>query len=174
MPSGETHSKATLALAVTLTAAAPLYLPHLGPESLALGPGCLVGLLIHPDHDVPHGNISWRLLRHYFGVLPAAFWTLVWKPYALSVRHRSLISHSPVAGTLSRLLYLTLMLTVIFFPALTALAWSGHGPELVRLLGIALAWPGTWWAVTGLTLADALHVAMDHGWSRLRPARARR
>ena len=166
MPSGRTHAKATLILTAAATAAAPLYASFLGWESLALIPGCLVGLVVHPDHDTNYGTYSLRLIYDRLGALPALMWTMIWRPYGLLVRHRSVISHSLIFGTVLRLLYLGVIFGALASPLLALFLLAGYGEILGRVFFAAFTWPGSWYAFWGLVLADGLHLLMDWigGW----------
>ncbi len=61
------------------------------------------GLMFGPDLDIKSVQYArWGLLR----------W--IWKPYQRAIRHRSLISHGPLIGTLVRLWYILNVLVICF------------------------------------------------------------
>ncbi len=152
MPNGNVHNLSTAALAAALPAAA-LAAGLLPPgRALVLSAGCLVGMLISPDLDVDHGNISYRLVRRSMGCLPGALWKLFWLPYARLIPHRSWMSHGPVVGTLLRLMYLFLV---------PAMLWSLLSLIVPLPPLVVPNWSWIPYAVMGLTAADALHAVMD-------------
>lgn len=136
MPSGMTHTTATLILA---GATLPLGNP-------AITAGVLTGILLSPDLDVDNGNISLYHLRRVgcVGNILSGLWRAYWYPYAKLTPHRSHISHSLLFGTAFRVFY-------ILLPVLVA-----------NFLGVPMvmpSWFGMWFI--GLVLADALHILMD-------------
>ncbi|MFM9110183.1 MAG: DUF2227 family putative metal-binding protein [Prochlorococcaceae cyanobacterium] len=96
MASGRAHDRATLALSLPL---ALLVWPLLGPRAaLAAAAGFLLGgLWLSPDLDT-HSRST-----HRWGPLACLWW-----PYR-RLRHRSLVSHSPLLGSAGRLAYLALL-----------------------------------------------------------------
>ena len=155
MPNGNVHNLSIMALAATLPAAtlAAGVLPT--GRALALAAGCLSGLLLSPDLDIDHGNISYKIVRDSVGCLPGALWKLFWWPYARLIPHRSLLSHGLLVGTLLRLLYLF---------AVPWLLWC-----LASLLAPLPPLPIPHWswlpyAVAGLIASDSLHSVMDVVW----------
>lgn len=111
MASGRAHDRATAWLALPFGL---LWGPGLGAEGIAVASGAFLlgGLWLSPDLDTAsRATARWGPLRG------------LWWPYRRLLRHRSLLSHSPLFGTAGRLAYL-----------LTALA-------LLRLLAAALPWP---------------------------------
>lgn len=144
MPSGKTHSTATLIIATGLGVAAY----QNGWPVIPLAAGALAGLVLTPDLDVPNGSISDAYMRKTGGCLVGALWSLFWMPYRKIITHRSILSHGPLIGTAIRLLYLF---------GLPLLAWrllSG----VVILPDLPAWWP---WPVAGLVAADTTHYIMD-------------
>ena len=135
MASGRHHDRATWLLALP---AALLAWPWLGwPGVGAAGLGFLLGgLLLSPDLDTPsRPTARWGVLG------------LLWWPYRRLLRHRSLLSHSPVLGTAGRLLYLgstawvlSLLLQPLGAPTPAWLGqqaaglWHRHQPLLIAAL----------------------------------------
>ncbi len=94
MASGRQHDRATWTLGLPF---ALLWWPWLGPSgAISAGLGFLIGgLLLSPDLDTrSNATRRWGPLR------------LLWWPYRRLLRHRSLLSHTPLIGTAGRLLYL--------------------------------------------------------------------
>ena len=153
MPSGQTHAKATVALAIGGGLLAYFSLDQTLIHSVALSGGALVGVVLTPDLDVNNGSISQRIVRRSGGDVLGLLWILLWWPYGQLIPHRSPLSHFPVLGTVLRLAYLLFLPTVLF--------WALGGNFAT------LAFP-QWvlWMVGGLTLADTLHFIMDNVFHR--------
>ncbi|MCK5643649.1 MAG: DUF2227 family putative metal-binding protein [Gammaproteobacteria bacterium] len=82
-------------------------------------------------------------------------WHAYWLPYAFAITHRHPLSHTPIVGTVLRLLYLApgyLLLTYIIGSQLLGLDWPIY-PNL-GYLGYVLI---------GLMLSDTLHWVRDKG-----------
>lgn len=135
MPSGKVHNTINVVAGVTSV-------PFVGwffdlPTTAAVFIGILWGTLMSPDMDLAeNGNISIHVIRKRSRGL-AFLWRWFWYPYGRMFTHRG-ISHVPVIGTLTRLVY--------FFPAWPVWWWLGD-------------W--TWPVVAGIIIADVLHVAAD-------------
>ncbi|MCX7844855.1 MAG: metal-binding protein, partial [Candidatus Bipolaricaulota bacterium] len=140
MPSHRVHLALELVVLPPCLGAA--YGLGLREELLPLTLGYLAGsLFLSPDLDLYHSRPArrWRPLR------------VLWWPYTRVFRHRGL-SHHPLLGPLSRLLYL----------GLWALgAWALAGLPQLRLPPAALALP----FCAGLLLPQVLHVLLDRGWA---------
>jgi uncharacterized metal-binding protein len=98
MASGRSHDRATWALSLPFGL---LWWPWLGLAGLACGGLAFLvgGLLLSPDLDTrSNPTRRWGPLR------------LLWWPYRRLLRHRSLLSHSPLLGTCGRLAYLAALL----------------------------------------------------------------
>ena len=98
MASGRAHDRATTLLALPFGL---LWAPALGPPGVATaGAAFLVGgLWLSPDLDTP-SRVTAR-----WGPL-----AILWWPYRRWLRHRSLLSHSPLLGTAGRLIWLAALL----------------------------------------------------------------
>jgi uncharacterized metal-binding protein len=111
--------------------------------SLVLFAGSYVGasLFLSPDLDLARSDASqrWRAAR------------FLWLPYAALFRHRG-ISHSPLLGPLTRLLYLVV---------LGGLGWG----LLHAVAGVpfprAIPWESALPVLVGLYLPQLLHVLLD-------------
>ncbi len=182
MPLGKTHQKINLwtlpvALAAgvgaswyldgsaptpTLIAAAQDYLPEF-PRSLVddwlsiawwqASAAFLVGYLlstygVYPDQDIHHLRIYPERQYRIWGSF-LYYWSL---PYGLLFKHRG-ISHTPIVGTLTRVLFMGLW-------GIPVLMWfAGMPASDVFQYGI--------WGFAGLAVADIIHIAAD----TLRPDR---
>ena len=143
MASGRAHDRATWILASPFGA---LWWPWLGLAGVAVAMAAFLvgGLLLSPDLDTrSNPTRRWGPLR----------W--LWWPYRKLLRHRSLLSHSPLIGSSGRLLYLAALLLGVCLLAqplgapspdqlsaqMQAL-WRQHpGPLLAALVGVeASSW----------------------------------
>ena len=94
MASGSSHDRGTWWLALPFGLLCWPFLGWIGSASAALA-FLVGGLLLSPDLDTrSRPTRRWGPLR------------LLWWPYRKLLRHRSLLSHGPVLGTLGRLGYL--------------------------------------------------------------------
>lgn len=102
MPSGTTHDRITL-WTLPWVSSITYGLTHNGDLTLLLSGGFLFsGLMFGPDLDTRSIQFKrWGLLR------------VIWTPYQKALRHRSLLSHGPILGTLIRVLYLFLLVAWI-------------------------------------------------------------
>ena len=157
MPSGKSHLKVELAAfaAIALAAAGGNALWEFANWQDQFQPLALIfvlaylfsSLLLSPDLDLarsdPHNR--WGLLRH------------CWKPYAKLFRHRGL-SHNPLLGPLSRLVYLGLWAAaVLILPRYlfaVEIEFLRHWWE--NLHGAAL-----WTLSIGLVLPNEIHILLD-------------
>jgi uncharacterized metal-binding protein len=149
MASGRSHDRATWILALPFGA---LWWPWLGLAGVAAAGGAFLlgGLLLSPDLDTrSNPTRRWGPLR------------LLWWPYRRLLRHRSLLSHSPLLGTAGRLIYLAATLL-----AICLLLQPLGGPPPQQLLAAG----GTLWqtqrplvvaALVGLEASSWLHLIQD-------------
>jgi uncharacterized metal-binding protein len=149
MASGRSHDRATWALSLPFGL---LWWPLLGLAGVACAglAFLLGGLLLSPDLDTrSNPTRRWGPLR------------LLWWPYRRLLRHRSVVSHSPVLGTLGRLLYLGALLIGLSWlgqplgaPGPAALVqraqqlWQAHQPLVIA-------------ALVGLEASTWLHLLQD-------------
>lgn len=162
MASGRQHDRLTLQLSLPF---ALLWWPALGLAGVASAlVGFLVGgLWLSPDLDTP------SLPSHRWGPLG-----LLWLPYRRLLRHRSLLSHAPVLGTVGRLTYLGAVLLALSV-ALAPLGapgpghWIGAAGELWRRQGPLLLV-----ALAGLEASAWLHLLQDGDPMPRRPRLLRR
>jgi uncharacterized metal-binding protein len=149
MASGRAHHGLTILIA--LGSSGGMYLAGAPKDQIiALTAGVLAGALITPDLDVQGPTRAHTIARRSGGCLFGWLWRLLWMPYSYIIpRHRHPLSHWPVIGTLTRLLYLGL------------LAWA-----VLSVAGLPL--PLIWWlpwAAGGLILADIGHWFLDRSYS---------
>ncbi|MEB3319092.1 MAG: metal-binding protein [Cyanobacteriota bacterium] len=154
MASGRAHDRATLLLALPFGL---LWGPGLGAAGIAVASltFLLGGLWLSPDLDtISRATARWGPLR------------LLWWPYRRVLRHRSLLSHSPLLGSAVRLAYLLVALALlrlllgvvpgpssplpplVAWPALASHLWRSQ-PELVLC------------ALVGLEASSWLHLLQD-------------
>ncbi len=154
MATGRAHDRATTLLALPFGL---LWAPALGPAGIAVASlsFLLGGLWLSPDLDTPSRALArWGPLR------------TLWWPYRRLLRHRSLLSHSPLIGTGGRLAYLLTALA-----GLRLLAETGPWPPVPLphladwpLLGLRLWRAQPEWvicALTGLEASSWLHLLQD-------------
>ncbi|MFN3346838.1 MAG: DUF2227 family putative metal-binding protein [Candidatus Bipolaricaulaceae bacterium] len=138
VPSGQAHLAVELALLPLCVGAG--YGLGLRAELVPLALGYLAGsLFLSPDLDLYHSRPArrWRPLR------------VLWWPYARLLRHRGL-SHHPLFGPLSRLLYLGLW---------ALLVWLLVGLPRLRWPPASLTLP----FLGGLLVPQLLHLVLDRG-----------
>jgi len=142
MPSYRTHVSVNLFLGLPLGVAALKYTVQSTPMDIGSFAAAFIygTLFLHPDLDLAR-NIRLLSLK---GLL-----TLPFRPYSYLFRHRG-ISHIPVVGTLTRLLWLL----GFFYLMAYCLDWAF--PHLMD-------WnhPYLWFAIGGIALADLFHVMLD-------------
>ena len=139
MPSEDLHRAATLTLAGVTYAAAAGFTSTPRQQLLSIS-GVVTGVLITPDMDLAE-NFSGDPLWYLYGRL---------------FKHRG-ISHWPVVGTLTRVIYLAVFSVPLF------IAWGKWGWLVGQIKG---RWFWIWLA--GLMAADALHYVMDISSTRLK------
>ncbi len=123
-----------------------------GPLVIFAGAYVAASLFLSPDLDLERSSAAyrWRKAR------------VLWKPYAALFRHRG-ISHSPVWGPLTRILYLG---------GLAALGWALLNAATRAPPPRSLPWESALPILAGVYLPHLLHVALDRvtTWGR-RPVR---
>lgn len=123
MPSGRTHDSITL---WSLPLVVGLTFERTQSSSLTLmvsGGFLFSGLMFGPDLDIYSRQYRrWGWLR----------W--IWLPYRRGMRHRSLLSHGPLVGTVVRVLYLLFWLTLLALGIILVSAIAS------QLLGVIEQW----------------------------------
>ncbi|MBW4520751.1 MAG: DUF2227 family putative metal-binding protein [Scytolyngbya sp. HA4215-MV1] len=135
MPSGRTHDRITL-WSLPLLAGTAFERTRSGELTLLVVTGFLVGgLMLGPDLDIHSRQyLRWGCLR----------W--IWIPYRRSMRHRSFFSHGPLIGTVLRLGYLAVWLSLFGLLVLV----SG------TIAGQALGKIDHWQTLVGIILNDTI------------------
>ena len=158
MSNGKAHMVATLMLSIPTTVIVTMMTenPYMGLSALI---GTLMGIPINPDLDMQTVTTSKQLVVKYtFGI--GYLWLMMWYPYALVIPHRSWASHTPIIGTVLRIVYLYLWLVVA-----TVSADAMGYPQWVQIIGRWMAWVAISdmgrCAIIALMAADALHWLMD-------------
>lgn len=147
---GKMHMLASVGVGVVGSAA--LSVTSLADRDAALWffGGALASVLLQPDLDHPDGYIGLALIRSIAGRFAAHLWHLYWAPYRLLLRtlapaviygkrtsHRSWLSHTPVVGTVVRLVWM-------FLPV-----WAVSG------------WLPNFFFGAAIFVSDLLHYIMD-------------
>jgi uncharacterized metal-binding protein len=131
MPSGRTHDRITMWV-LPIVVAITFWQTRNGNLTLLVAAGFMLGgLMFGPDLDIYSVQYQrWGFLR----------W--IWLPYQKSLRHRSFLSHGPVIGTTLRIIYFTIIVSVIALVLLViaeklgnvALNWQTLGDEILNAL----------------------------------------
>lgn len=142
MPGYTTHVKVNLSFGLPLALIALKYGDVSSPKQIICFTAAFIygTFFLHPDLDLARNVrlFSWKGL-----------FTLPFRPYSYLFRHRG-ISHIPVIGTITRIVWL-----IIFFGALFyCLDWAF--PNLANWNTSA-----TWFAIGGIATADFFHVLLD-------------
>ena len=159
MPSGRIHLRIEAVLLVALGAVggwlASLKAIEMVTAAAFVASYALSMLLLSPDLDLRRSRAfaRWGLFR----------W--LWIPYAAVFRHRQ-VSHHPIVGPLTRILYLSVIVALVGLAVCAATGWrvSPCLPQAEILVAL----------VAGLYLPNLVHILADRvdtGWKR---ARARR
>ncbi|MBI2952580.1 DUF2227 family putative metal-binding protein [bacterium] len=162
MPSGKTHIRIDVFFLLLMAAAALTFWDdlvqrfgrdRLVEQSAVFTISYLFGtFLLSPDLDLKD-NVSaknWGLLR------------LFWRPYAALFRHRG-ISHVPVLGTLTRILYMA----VVAYVAVAAANVLFDMKIRMSFRDLRAAnWNLGLTALAGVCLPDLLHVLTDRAFKR--------
>ena len=164
MPSGRTHTRIDLFfLVVILGVGACFWKPLVQffgrDEMVEYGTVFVVAylfgtFLLSPDLDLKVSDPmkNWGILR------------LLWRPYSYAFKHRGL-SHMPIVGTLTRLLYMVLVAYVLFavINVFFDLGWQMSFEDAKKIdRNIVL------WALAGLCLPDLFHILADHTFKNAR------
>ncbi|MEP0872413.1 metal-binding protein [Trichocoleus desertorum AS-A10] len=141
MASGEVHDRTTWMGAAGLGLAIWTATNSFEQTTWAIA-GCLFGgLMFSPDLDLKSKPWRrWGLLR----------W--IWTPYQAWVPHRSFLSHTPIVGTLIKLLYLG-------FPVAIACVLMGVKIDLETANAGMVA--GGWFFLGGVEAGCCIHLLMD-------------
>jgi len=142
---------------LAVVAAGVIFLGDIEWEKVNKPVFCFVGayvfssLFLSPDLDLGKSDPQSRW--GVFGIF--------WKPYAKVFHHRG-VSHNPLLGPVSRILYLT----VIVFAIWSGLHY-GFSVEMVEGKDLVQGWkkgfnaPWLWATVIGLLLPNEIHILAD-------------
>lgn len=163
MPDGSSHAAASILIAgvpwpIWMANNIRPILPAITLEAaMGISFGCLAGILISPDLDLEDLTLSKSIMYRSNGLV-GVIWAALWWPYSQLVKHRSILSHGPIIGTLLRLAYLVGTTLLVW----TLLAGLFNWPQPnVHTMIWWIEYPGRW-CVIGLALSDAAHWAMDN------------
>jgi len=142
MPSGRTHDQITLWSLPLVAGVAAIGTGSGGLALLTAGGFLFSGMMFGPDLDIQSRQYKrWGMLR----------W--IWLPYRQAVRHRSLLSHGPIIGTLGRVLYLGLWISLV---GLLVLVLGAIVAELCHQSAQWQQLTNTWLTTSGTTLYQSL------------------
>jgi uncharacterized metal-binding protein len=159
MASGNTHDFLNLA---TL----PIFLygvPH--EYFLYFGSAYMIStILLSPDIDLHHSKPSkrWKMLK----------W--LWHPYRIVFKHRGL-SHFPIVGTLSRLLYVFALVVFLYFVIVGIMSFSHYSHTFIKSsdtffqhIKYRIKEEDIFWFVMGAVVSDIVHIFWDFVFSFLK------
>ena len=168
MASGKVHNTVTVT-AATATGIA-LYLTTTMPviAILAVVVGCLMGIYLTPDLDMPTYNRTENKLRKSkfppLAIL-GQLYILYWLPYSWAIPHRSPVSHAPILGTVIRILYI--LAVTSFLLVLAGLPFSFVPSNAIFIFWAYISssqYVG--YGIAGLMISDTLHWVFDQKWWR--------
>jgi uncharacterized metal-binding protein len=124
--------------------------------------------LLSPDLDLKHSKPSkrWKALK------------ILWRPYQKKSKHRG-ISHIPLLGTFTRLLYIFLLITALYYLLYFLLShyWQESTQKISQLNPLILVeelaykeW--TFYTLLGIIASELTHISLDLLWSfwkRIKP-----
>lgn len=163
MPSGRTHDLITILFAPFVAAAAYYFTRDWTITVIATAATMFGGLMFGPDLDIQSRQYArWGPLR------------FLWWPYKILLPHRSRLSHSILLGTLIRVVYFLLVVSITIAAALyvrdvyiyktsTGIApvkdamarlWDILAP--VKRSYLIAAFAGLWMGATSHTVSDVL------------------
>ena len=148
MPNYRTHSLTNLFLILPFATWGAYRLFEPAQEEGATFIGCFIyaTLFMSPDVDLAHQNKLFSLK----GLL-----TLPFRLYALLFSHRGL-SHMPIVGTLTRLIYLSVLSLIIYVLVYQTIPSFSTLLELIKSHKALILW-----GLFGAFLADIAHETLD-------------
>jgi len=164
MPSGKTHTRIDLFLLIVMIGIAGYFWSSLtdyfGRDEFAeYGSVFVVAylfgtFLLSPDMDLNTSDPmkNWGVLR------------LLWRPYANLFKHRG-VSHIPILGTLTRVMYILLLVYAIcaMANALFEMGWELSIKNLKEVDQRVIIW-----GLCGLCLPDLFHILADRVFKKRR------
>jgi uncharacterized metal-binding protein len=160
MADGKTHSRAGVIFIGATSVLSTVYIRHAVNNEFALSlmAGSILGWLMPPDLDLPNRTHDEHRIMNLNPIL-GRLWVGFWASYGQVFGHRG-ISHWPIIGTLTRILWLFrhLILFVVFLALLETANYIDINvdflniePNLYVLGGILIGWIGQ----------DLVHLALD-------------
>jgi uncharacterized metal-binding protein len=115
MPSGKTHDLITFVLAAPTAAATYFFTQDWMITIIVVVAMLFGGLMFGPDLDIQSKQYTrWGPLR------------FIWWPYKVALAHRSRLSHGILFGTVIRIVYFLLVVTLLLAATLLARNWYLH------------------------------------------------
>lgn len=161
MPSGKTHDFITLVLAAPTGAATYYFTQDWAITILVVVAMLFGGLMFGPDLDIQSKQYTrWGPMR------------FIWWPYKVALGHRSRFSHGILFGTLIRIIYFLLVVTLLLAAILLARDWFMH-KTAANIVQVQDAFTRMWEifkpikreyliaAFAGLWIGAASHTASD-------------
>jgi uncharacterized metal-binding protein len=129
MPSGKTHDLITLLLAAPTAAVTYYFARDWALVAVATAAMVFGGLMFGPDLDIQSRQYTrWGPLR------------FLWWPYKVALRHRSRWSHSIMLGTLIRVVYFLIVITLALVASLAIRdLYVNHSPVSAATFTEAIA-----------------------------------
>lgn len=164
MASGETHARLAIASQIPLTVLGVAALFVNASFGVGLVAGGVIGIVVTPDID--HHNRTHEEKRVYeFDRTLGIIWQWLWSGYALTMPHRG-ISHMPIVGTITRIVYVALLLKIVFWvwngAAADACYVAGCSAPKIDSLVLSIAVPDFWIGlVIGWIVQDFVHIVTD-------------
>lgn len=116
---GYFHTQLTLQLSILAAFSSMLFMPFVRIDqsgSLLIGAilGCLTGIILSPDLDQTSITVSeWYVLKiPIVGIIIGPIFIAFWLPYSRIFKHRSFWTHTPFVGTMIRLVYLMVLISI--------------------------------------------------------------
>ena len=125
-----------------------------------------MGIFLTPDLDQQTKNrIENKLIKHPNPLIWLFGWLYIWfwYPYAISIKHRSPISHFPVLGTFGRLSYMAVGIGMLIYILPLLIGWIPvMMPEVIDMA--VTHWNSYLPLIYGLLISDTLHWLFDQKW----------
>jgi uncharacterized metal-binding protein len=155
MPSGRTHDRITLQC-LPFVMGLTFWLTHSLVLTVTISLSFLVGgLMLGPDLDIR--SIQYRR----WGPIK-----VIWLPYRMMLKHRSMLSHGPIVGTALRVIYLSLWIGLFAGGAIAILNTVWKAQITWPSLSLTLRYLLKHYLVEWLAILIGLEVgAMSHSLS---------
>ncbi len=159
MASGNTHDFLNLAtLPIFLYGVPHEYFLYFGSAYV------ITTILLSPDIDLHHSKPSkrWKILKWF------------WHPYRMFFKHRGM-SHFPIIGTLSRLLYALVLVIFLYFVIIGIMSFAHYSHAFIKSSDTILhniksriTEEDIFWFVMGAIVSDLMHIFWDMVFSFLK------